>query len=349
MSLEGKKILVTGCAGFIGAALVCELLNSNADVIGIDNINSYYSRHLKLARLEQIKKKQDRCKGSWEFFKISLEDKKSFKKFYFEHDFDVVVHLAAQAGVRYSLINPESYINSNLVAFGNVLEMCKEKSIKNFIFASSSSVYGNDKRLPFNEKLSVDHPVSLYAATKKSNELLAHSYSHLYQIPTTGLRFFTVYGPWGRPDMAPMIFIKSILERKKIKIFNNGNMRRDFTYIDDVVEGIARCCSKPANPNREFDPLNPENASSFAPYRIFNIGNNQPIQLLEFIEILEETLGLKAIKNFLPMQPGDVEETFANSDLLNEWVGFTPSTKIEIGIKKFAEWYKNYHSLNINF
>ena len=238
MTLEGKDILVTGCAGFIGAALVKKLLGSNANIIGIDNINSYYSEELKLARLEDIKKKKDKSKGSWDFFKISLEDNDSFRKVYLKHDFDIVVHLAAQAGVRYSLINPESYINSNLVGFGNVLEMCREKSIKNFIFASSSSVYGGNKVLPFEEKNIVDSPLNLYAATKRSNELMAFSYSHLYQIPTTGLRFFTVYGPWGRPDMAPLIFTNSIFKGSKINIFNYGMMRRDFTYIDDIVEGI---------------------------------------------------------------------------------------------------------------
>ena len=338
MSLEGKKILVTGCAGFIGAALVCKLLESNANVIGIDNINDYYSIDLKLARLKEIKKKKDQSKGSWLFFKLTLEDKKSFKKIYFEHDFDVVVHLAAQAGVRYSLINPESYINSNLVGFGNILEMCKEKSIKNFIFASSSSVYGNDKRLPFNEGLSVDHPVSLYAANKKSNELLAHSYSHLYQIPTTGLRFFTVYGPWGRPDMAPMLFIKSILERKKIKIFNHGNMRRDFTYIDDVIEGIYRCCFKPA-----FCEKTKSDFFSNAPYRIFNIGNGNPIKLMDFINILEKNLGMETKKEFLGMQKGDVVETWADLEKITHWIDYKPSTSLEKGLFNFVNWYKNFY------
>ena len=343
MSLEGKKILVTGSAGFIGAALASKLLDANANVIGIDNINSYYSKQLKIARLDEIKKKENKSKGSWDFFKLSLEDKESFKKIYLNHAFDIVIHLAAQAGVRYSLINPDSYINSNLVGFGNVLEMCREKSIKNFIFASSSSVYGNDKRLPLKENLSVDHPVSLYAATKKSNELLAHSYSHLYQIPTTGLRFFTVYGPWGRPDMAPMLFIKSILERKKIKIFNHGNMRRDFTYIDDIVEGIYRCCLKPA-----FCEEKRSDFFSTAPYRVFNIGNGKPIKLMDFINILEKNLGIESKKEYLGMQQGDVVDTWANTNNLKDWIGFAPSTSLAKGINNFVNWYKNYYSFKVS-
>ena len=338
MSLDGKQILVTGSAGFIGAALVCKLLDSNAKIIGIDNINSYYCKELKLARLDEIKKKVEVSHGSYNFFQISLEDKASFREIYLNHDFDIVVHLAAQAGVRYSLINPESYINSNLVGFGNVLEMCREKSIKNFIFASSSSVYGNDKRLPFNENQTVDHPISLYAATKKSNELLAHSYSHLYQIPTTGLRFFTVYGPWGRPDMAPMIFIKSILEGKKIQIFNHGNMRRDFTYIDDIVEGIYRCCFKPA--------FCEEKRSAFfstAPYRVFNIGNGKPIKLMNFIKILESHLGIESKKEYFGMQKGDVVETWADLEKINEWIDYKPSTSLDTGLFNFVNWYKKFY------
>ena len=337
MSLARKKILVTGCAGFIGAALVSKLLDSNANVVGIDNINSYYCQKLKFARLEEIKKKKDKSKGSWNFFKLSLEDSESFKKIYLKHDFDVVVHLAAQAGVRYSLINPEAYINSNLVGFGNVLEMCRKKNTKNFIFASSSSVYGGNEKVPFKESDNVDHPVSFYAATKKANELMAHSYSHLYQIPTTGLRFFTVYGPWGRPDMAPIIFAKSIFKKEKIQIFNKGNMFRDFTYIDDIVTGIYKCCYK--NAIQEDS----ESLSSNAPYKIFNIGNGHPIKLMRFISLLEKEIGIEAKKEFIDMQPGDVVETWSDSSSLKEWIGYHPTTPIEIGIRKFVKWYKDYY------
>ena len=338
-----RHILITGAAGFIGAALSQRLLNIGENILGIDNLNSYYSTSLKRDRLKQIENNYDPKISSWKFFKCDLIDQTAISEIFKEYRPSIVINLAAQAGVRYSLENPYSYIQSNIVGFTNLIELCKTYSVGNFIFASSSSVYGGNRNLPYFENQSVDHPKSLYAATKKTNELIAHCYSSLYDIPCTGLRFFTVYGPWGRPDMAPMIFANSIIKKKPINIFNFGNMQRDFTYIDDVVEGIVRCCSKPANTNVKFDPLNPENASSFAPYRIFNIGNNQPIKLLKFIEILEETIGIKAIKNFLPMQLGDVKETFANTDLLNEWVGFKPSTKIEDGIKNFAEWYKNYY------
>ena len=339
MSLEGKEILVTGCAGFIGAALVKKLLESNANVIGIDNINNYYSKELKFSRLNEIKNQEKKSKGRWDFFQISLEDSDSLRSSLLKYDFEIVVHLAAQAGVRYSLLNPESYINSNLVGFGNILEICREKSIRNFIFASSSSVYGNNKKLPFDESHKVDYPVSLYAATKKSNELMAHSYSHLYQIPTTGLRFFTVYGPWGRPDMAPMIFTRLILKGEKIRIFNKGQMQRDFTYIDDVIEGIYRCCCKPAVCNTEIN-----NFSSTAPFGIFNIGRGQPIELMKFIEIIEKNLGIESKKEFLDMQKGDVVETWANINKLNEWTGYQPETTLEEGIKLFVNWYKKYYS-----
>ncbi len=340
MLLENKEILVTGCAGFIGAALVKKLLNFNVNVTGIDNLNTYYSKNLKLARLEQIKKNRKFTKGNFNFFQFSLEDWESLRKICFEIDFDIVIHLAAQAGVRYSLKNPESYINSNLVAFGNILDLCKNQDIKNFIFASSSSVYGNNKQIPFNEKDNVDYPISLYAATKKSNELMAHAYSHLYQIPTTGLRFFTVYGPWGRPDMAPMIFTKAILEKRVIKIFNKGNMSRDFTYIDDVVEGICRCCLKPAVKDNQISDF-----SSKAPYKIFNIGNGKPVNLMRFIEILENSLGIESKKEYLGMQQGDVVDTWANTTNLKDWIGYAPTTSLEKGINNFVNWYKNYYSL----
>tara|TARA_A100001035_G_scaffold171511_1_gene136090 strand:- start:82 stop:1104 length:1023 start_codon:yes stop_codon:yes gene_type:complete len=338
MIIKDKEILVTGCAGFIGAALVKKLLQLNAYVIGIDNINDYYSKDLKLSRLNEIKKQKNKSKGKWIFYDISLEDSKSLNLIHQKHDFEIVVHLAAQAGVRYSLINPKSYINANLVAFGNILEICKEKSIKNFVFASSSSVYGNHEIYPFDENQKVDYPVSLYAATKKSNELMAHSYSHLYKIPTTGLRFFTVYGPWGRPDMAPMIFAKAILEGNKIEIFNQGKMRRDFTYIDDVVEGIYKCCLKPAICSK-----NQNSFSSIAPFGIFNIGRGKPIELMKFIKTLEKYLGIESEKKFLSMQKGDVVETWANINRLEEWIGYKPKTSLDDGIKEFVSWYKDYY------
>ena len=338
-----KNILVTGAAGFIGAALVKRLLKEGQNVIGLDNLNSYYDPSLKRSRLEDIHSISETSYGKWSFYETSLEDQSTLKNIFIEHSPKIVINLAAQAGVRYSLENPSSYIQSNLVGFLNLLENCRLCSVENLIFASSSSVYGGNKKFPFCESQSVDHPLSLYAATKKANELMAHSYSHLYGIPCTGLRFFTVYGPWGRPDMAPMIFAKAILNQDVINVFNYGKMKRDFTYIDDIIEGVYRCCYKPAFIDKNFDVLNPKNFSSFAPYRIFNIGNSQPIELLKFIEILEEFLGKKATKNFLPMQPGDVEATSAKTDLLEKWIKFKPSMAIEVGIEKFARWYKKYY------
>ncbi len=338
-----KTILVTGAAGFIGAALAKRLISEGYYVIGLDNINSYYDVELKKSRLKNIEDCLISSKGKWKFCKLSLENNIELGKIFKEYSPQIVVNLAAQAGVRYSLENPSSYIQSNLVGFTYLLEECRENNIDHLIFASSSSVYGGNKNLPFSEDQSVDHPVSLYASTKKANELIAHTYSHLFNIPCTGLRFFTVYGPWGRPDMAPMIFTKSIIEKKPIKVFNYGNMQRDFTYIDDVIEGISRCCDKPAITNNSFDALHPDKATSFAPYRIFNIGNSDPIQLLRFIEIIEEKIGIKAIKDFQPIQPGDVEATAADTNLLNEWVNFKPSTSIEVGIEKFINWYIDYY------
>ncbi len=338
-----NRILVTGAAGFIGSALVIRLLENGENVVGLDDLNSYYDPSLKKARLQRIQIVSHNSKGKWKFHKSSLEDDVTLKEIFNNFSPNIVINLAAQAGVRYSIDNPSSYIKSNLVGFSNLLEQCRRHKVDNFIFASSSSVYGGNKKLPFCETDSVDHPVSLYASTKKSNELMAHSYSHLYGIPCIGLRFFTVYGPWGRPDMAPMIFAKSIVNKQPINVFNFGNMKRDFTYIDDIVEGIYRCCYKPAYIDDKFDRLIPNNSSSFAPYRIFNIGNSQPIQLLNFIEILENCLGLKAIKKLKPMQPGDVEATASNTDLLNSWIGFKPSTSIELGVRKFARWYLNYY------
>ena len=338
-----KNILITGAAGFIGSALVIRLLEKGENVIGLDDLNSYYDPNLKESRLKNIQVFSDTALGKWKFYQSSLQNDLALKDIFKNDSPSIVINLAAQAGVRYSIENPSSYIQSNLVGFANLLEQCRNNSVENLIFASSSSVYGGNKKLPFSESQSVDHPVSLYASTKRANELIAHSYSHLYGIPCTGLRFFTVYGPWGRPDMAPMIFAKSILNGKPINVFNFGNMRRDFTYIDDIVEGIYRCCYKPASIDKNFDNLNPYQATSFAPFRIFNIGNSKPIQLLRFIEILEDELGAKAIKNFLPIQPGDVEATAANTDLLETWVGFRPSTSIEVGVREFAKWYIDYY------
>tara|TARA_Y100001968_G_scaffold11877_1_gene9912 strand:+ start:8048 stop:9088 length:1041 start_codon:yes stop_codon:yes gene_type:complete len=336
-----QPILVTGAAGFIGASLVKALLNLDLHVIGIDNINNYYSTSLKKARLKEIDKVANK-RNNWLFFEIPIENENLLFDLITRFKPKVIVHLAAQAGVRYSLINPSAYIQSNLVGFANVLEGCRQNNISHLIYASSSSVYGGNKNLPFCEEQPVNHPVSLYAATKKSNELMAHTYSHLYDLPTTGLRFFTVYGPWGRPDMAPMIFAKSILKNKPIKVFNYGEMKRDFTYIDDIVEGIIRCCYKKATIDKQFDPLIPNPSTSSAPYRIFNIGNSNPIDLTYFIALLEEALGKKAIKDLQPIQPGDVVSTAANMDLLSSWVDYKPSTSIEDGINLFSQWYLEY-------
>tara|TARA_A100001388_G_scaffold240422_2_gene196166 strand:+ start:91 stop:1128 length:1038 start_codon:yes stop_codon:yes gene_type:complete len=342
MNSYKSSIIVTGAAGFIGAALVKRLLDSNIDVIGIDNLNSYYNLNLKRDRLKDIEKFKKGKNCNWNFYENSITDKNDLEKIFEKYNPDIVVNLAAQAGVRYSITNPEEYVQTNLVGFANILETCRKFKIKHLVYASSSSVYGGNKNLPFSETQSVDHPVSLYAATKKSNEIMAHSYSHLFNIPCTGLRFFTVYGPWGRPDMAPMIFAKSIINQKPIKVFNYGKMQRDFTYIDDIVESIFHCCFKKADIDKDFDFLNPNPATSFAPHKIFNIGNNQPIELMEFIKTLEDCLNLKAKINFMPMQDGDVIATAANTDSLKEWVGFSPSTTLKTGIKKFAKWFLEY-------
>ncbi len=333
-------ILVTGAAGFIGAALTEKLLKNGENVIGIDNLNSYYDLSLKYSRLKHIRDLSSKNNsGKFEFHEFSIEEKLLLEKSVINKNISTIVHLAAQAGVRYSIENPEIYFQSNLVAFGNILELARKIEVENFIFASSSSVYGGNKNIPFDEKQIVDFPVSLYAATKKSNEVLAHSYSHLYKIPTTGLRFFTVYGPFGRPDMAPMIFVKNILEQKSIKVFNNGEMLRDFTFIDDVVEGTFRCCYKPATIDKE------NNQNSLAPFRVFNIGNGKPIKLMRFIELIENKLNQNAKKEFLPIQKGDVVQTFANTNALKEWINYSPSTSIEEGVDKFINWYKEYYSI----
>jgi len=333
-----NKILVTGAAGFIGFHLSNRLLKEGWSVIGLDNLNDYYDVNLKIARLDILQKSEN-----FIIHKVSLEDRNEVQRVFENEKPDYVVNLAAQAGVRYSLTNPHAYTSSNIEGFLNILEGCRYNEVKHLIYASSSSVYGANKSIPFSVENSVDHPVSLYAATKKANELMAHTYSHLYNIPTTGLRFFTVYGPWGRPDMALFLFTKAILEGKAIDVFNHGRMKRDFTYVDDIVEGISRLTNHIPKPNNSWDALNPDPSSSKAPYKIFNIGNNQPVELNYFIESIEQALGKKAIKNLMPLQPGDVEDTYANVDSLMDEVGFKPDTKIEDGIQYFVNWYKDYY------
>jgi len=332
------KILVTGAAGFIGSTLALRLLERGDTVCGIDNMNDYYDVRLKEARLQRIKDHRQ-----FEFQKLDIVDREAMAELFQKQKFDAVMHLAAQAGVRYSITNPQSYIDSNLVGFGNILEGCRHSGVKHLAFASSSSVYGANTKLPFSEHDNVDHPVSLYAATKKANELMAHSYAHLYGLPCTGLRFFTVYGPWGRPDMALFKFTKGILEGDPIPVFNHGKMIRDFTYIDDIVEGVIRAIDRPASPNSGWSGEAPDPATSYAPYRIYNIGNNQPVELMRYIEVLEESLGKKAKLEMLPMQDGDVPATYANTENLENDVGFRPRTSVEQGIARFVEWYKSYH------
>lgn len=333
-----NRILVTGAAGFIGFHLVQRLLEQGDEVFGLDNLNDYYDVRLKQDRLLLLEKQ-----AGFRFARISLEDRSSMEALFGQERFDLVIHLAAQAGVRYSLQNPHAYINSNIVGFMNILEGCRHNSVKHLVYASSSSVYGANATVPFSVHHNVDHPVSLYAATKKSNELMAHSYATLYSIPTTGLRFFTVYGPWGRPDMAYFSFTKAILAGRPIDVFNNGLMQRDFTYIDDIVEGIMRVSGHIPKPDPGWDAANPDPSGSSAPYRLYNIGNNNPVELGRFIEILEECLGKKAQKNLLPMQPGDVPATYADVDDLMRDVGFKPSTPLETGLERFAAWYREYY------
>ena len=332
------KILVTGVAGFIGSTLALRLLERGDTVCGIDNMNDYYDVRLKEARLQRIKDHRH-----FEFQKLDIIDRGAMAELFQKQKFDAVMHLAAQAGVRYSITNPQSYIDSNLVGFGNILEGCRHSGVKHLVFASSSSVYGANTKLPFSEHDNVDHPVSLYAATKKANELMAHSYAHLYKLPCTGLRFFTVYGPWGRPDMALFKFTKGILEGEPIPVFNQGKMIRDFTYIDDIVEGVVRVIDRPAAPNPGWSGKTPDPATRYAWYRIYNIGNNQPVELMRYIEVLEKSLGKKAKLQMLPMQEGDVPATSANVESLENDVGFRPRTSVEQGIARFVEWYKSYH------
>ncbi len=332
------KILLTGAAGFIGMHTCLRLLARGDQVVGVDNLNDYYDVTLKEARLARLT-----SHPNFSFHKLSVEDRQGMAELFAREKPERVIHLAAQAGVRYSLTNPHAYIDANLQGFTNVLEGCRHNGVEHLAYASSSSVYGGNTALPFSEHHNIDHPVSLYAATKKANELMAHTYSHLFRLPTTGLRFFTVYGPWGRPDMALFLFTKAILEGKPIDVFNHGQMVRDFTYIDDIVEGVIRVIDKPATPNPAFDAANPDPATSNAPYRVFNIGNNQPTPLMDYITALETALGKTAQKNFLPMQPGDVPATAANTDELNAWVGFKPNTAVMAGVAKFVDWYKGYY------
>lgn len=331
-------VLVTGGAGFIGYSLSRRLLDEGHTVVAIDNLNDYYSVDLKKARLAQL----DGRKG-FRFVQLDLADDNGMDTLFAAEKFTHVVNLAAQAGVRYSIKNPRSYIQSNLVGFGNVLEGCRHNGVAHLVYASSSSVYGLNTTMPFSVHDNVDHPISLYAASKKANELMAHTYSHLYRLPTTGLRFFTVYGPWGRPDMALFLFTKAILEGRPIDVFNEGRMRRDFTYIDDIVEGVYRVMLRTPAPNPEWSGAKPDPCTSPAPYRIYNIGNNNTVELGRFIEVLEDCLGKKAVRNLLPMQPGDVEATYANVDDLVADTGFCPGTKLETGIANFVAWYREHY------
>jgi UDP-glucuronate 4-epimerase len=335
-----SKLLVTGAAGFIGFHLCQRLLARGDEVVGIDNLNDYYDVNLKRDRLKILGDYH-----GFQFLKIDLADRETIQDLFAKHRFEKVMNLAAQAGVRYSLKNPHAYVDSNVVGFVNLLEGCRHTQVKHFVFASSSSVYGANTKMPFSVHDNVNHPVSLYAATKKANELMAHSYSHLYQLPCTGLRFFTVYGPWGRPDMAYFLFTKAILEDRAIDVFNYGKMKRDFTYIDDIVDGVVRVIDNTAKPDKKWTGERPDSATSYAPYRIYNIGNNQTVELSRFIEAIEHALGKKAKKNLLPMQAGDVPATYADIDSLVAEVGFSPSTSIDKGISQFVTWYREYYRI----
>lgn len=334
------SILVTGCAGFIGGHLCHKLLEQGSEVIGLDNLNDYYDPSLKMSHLDRLK-----AFPNFRFFKVDLANRPEIAKIFASERPQRVVNLAAQAGVRYSIQNPAAYIDSNLTGFANILEGCRHNQVEHLVYASSSSVYGANTQTPFSTHHSVDHPLSLYAATKKANELMAHSYSHLYNLPTTGLRFFTVYGPWGRPDMAIFLFTKAILEGRSIQVFNHGRMRRDFTYIDDIVDGVLRVLDRVPAPNPEWASHPPNPSNSFAPYRIYNIGNNNPVELMELITTLEKCLGLEAKKEFLPMQMGDMLETYADVDDLIADVGFKPATPISEGIEKFVAWYRDFYKV----
>ena len=336
--MPSQPVLVTGAAGFIGSHVAEAFLARGCPVVGLDNLNDYYDVRLKEARLDRL-----RGQGGFEFAELDVADRPGMADLFSRHRFDRVVHLAAQAGVRYSLDNPHAYVDTNVVGFVNVLEGCRHNDVSHLVYASSSSVYGANRTQPFSVRHNVDHPVSLYAATKKANELMAHTYGHLFGLPTTGLRFFTVYGPWGRPDMALFLFTKAILHGRPIDVFNHGRMRRDFTYIDDIVEGVLRVADRVPQPRPDLEDFESDPSSSTAPFALYNIGNNRSVELMRFIEVLEETLGRQADKRFLPLQPGDVPETCADIDALTEAVGFAPSTTIEEGIPRFVEWYREYY------
>lgn len=333
------KTLITGAAGFIGMSCALRLLDRGDEVIGVDNLNDYYDVRLKHGRLARLEPQ-----AKFSFHKIDIGDRDALADLFALRKPDRVIHLAAQAGVRYSLTNPRAYVDSNLQGFINILEGCRHNQIGHLVYASSSSVYGGNETMPFCEHDNIDHPLSLYAATKKANELMAHTYSHLYDLPTTGLRFFTVYGPWGRPDMALFLFANAMLNGNPIDVFNNGKMVRDFTFIDDIVEGVIRVCDKPATPDLDFDALSPNPATSNAPYRVFNIGNGNPTPLMDYIGALELALGITAKKNFLPMQPGDVPATSADTSELGKWVGFQPATPVAVGVQKFVKWYLSHYA-----
>ena len=339
MELKFENVLVTGAAGFIGFQLSRRLLNDGIRVTGVDNLNPYYDVRLKEDRLDKIS-----SADNFTFVKLDLVDRKALEGLFDSNNFDVVVNLAAQAGVRYSLTNPHAYVDSNLVGFVDILECCRHHKVKHLVFASSSSVYGANTNMPFSIHHNVDHPVSLYAATKKANELMAHTYSHLYGLCCTGLRFFTVYGPWGRPDMALFLFTKAITEGKPITVFNHGKMQRDFTYIDDIIEGVVRVMARLPEPNPVWRGDKPDPGTSYAPYKVYNIGNNNPVELLEFIEEVENALGRQAEKKFVDLQPGDVVATYADVDDLMQDVGFKPQTSIASGIRRFVEWYQDYYT-----
>lgn len=333
--------LVTGAAGFIGMHVTERLLAEGADVVGIDVVNDYYETSLKWDRIAVVQ----RAHPGFIFERADIADAEAMAALFDRYPIRRVVHLAAQAGVRYSIQNPHAYAVANLVGFVNVLQECRRHEVEHLAYASSSSVYGGNAKMPFSELDSVDHPVSLYAATKKSNELMAHTYSHLYGLPTTGLRFFTVYGPWGRPDMAPFLFAKAMLARQPIKVYNHGNMRRDFTYIDDIVDGVVAALGRPPQPNASFDKAHPRGDMSWAPYRVFNIGRSEPVELLDFIACMEKSLGVKAQLDLQPMAPGDVEATYADTLLLSDWTGVTPRISLEEGVRRFATWYRSYYKI----
>jgi len=333
-----QKVLVTGAAGFIGSHLCIRLLERGDEVVGLDNLNDYYDVSLKEARLARFSDHEN-----FRFVKMDLSDREGMERLFAEEKFDKVVNLAAQAGVRYSLENPHAYIESNIVGFTNILEGCRHHKVKHLVYASSSSVYGANETMPFSVHDNVDHPLSLYAASKKANELMAHTYSHLYDLPTTGLRFFTVYGPWGRPDMALFLFTKAMLKGKAINVFNHGKMRRDFTYIDDIVEGVIRVLDHTAESNPEWNGVTPDSGTSKAPWRVYNIGNSSPVELMDYIGAIEKALGMEAKKNFMPMQDGDVPATYADVEDLVRDVGYKPNTPVEEGVARFVEWYRGYY------